>query len=382
MKRKSDEPLLANGWNFDNATGEKRITGYEDYDTVLSKYWRDEYKSATPERQKEIEDLIFTIYRSENIYPISYFNREGIHHEIKKLIKKQVEYKGDGNLNMKHIQGLNLCRYLYPNLMKVDVINDRGSMFERFYDDEGLRKAIKFILMYDDNAKPAAILGGLRLTGTAALNFMPLRAQALYEYFCPHDGKILDFAHGFGGRMLGALTSSKHNYTYIGIDPNTETNERTQILGNYIEEVTGRKNSFELHCQGSEEYIPEDESFDFAFSSPPYFNLEQYTDEDTQCYNKYPQLDEWFEGYVRETIRMIFKALKKGKYYAVNIADFGKGANRVEYVDRWIEISKEEGFEFDHKISMNLTRRRGQGHRDKKGNEKEKNEGIFVFRKP
>ena len=131
---------------------------------------------------------------------------------------------------------------------------------------------------------------------------------------------------------------------------------------------------------GSEDFKPEQTEFvDFAFTSPPYFNLEQYTEEDSQCYVKYPTLESWFEGYVRPTIKNIYSMLKYDRYYAVNIADFNVNGVRVEFVDKWIEISKEEGFEYVNNISMREQARRGNGH-DKVKNEKR--EGIFVFVKP
>ena len=84
-------------------------------------------------------------------------------------------------------------------------------------------------------------------------------------------------------------------------------------------------------------------SVDFAFSSPPYFDLEVYSDEPTQCYNKFPKLEDWLEGFVRGTIRNIVHMLKPGKVYAINIADFTSGGSVVAYVDEWIRISGEEG---------------------------------------
>ena len=94
---------------------------------------------------------------------------------------------------------------------------------------------------------------------------------------------------------------------------------------------------------------------------------------------KYPTLESWFEGYVRPTIKNIYSMLKYDRYYAVNIADFNVNGTRVEFVDKWIEISKEEGFEYVNNISMRVQARRGNGH-DKVKNEKR--EGIFVFVKP
>lgn len=184
---------------------------------------------------------------------------------------------------------------------------------------------------------------------------------------------------GFGGRLLGAL-SSKNNYKYVGTDPCTETMYHLHQLGEYIEQVTGREDSYELHCCGSEEFKGPKNSIDFAFSSPPYFNLEVYSDEPTQCFNKFPELDEWLEGYVRATIKNIKHMLKPGKLYAVNIADFKVGSgNTVAYVDEWIRISKEEGMPLFDTVYLGVTARAGSA--EQAAGELKK-ENILIFKKP
>lgn len=184
---------------------------------------------------------------------------------------------------------------------------------------------------------------------------------------------------GFGGRLLGAL-SSKNNYRYVGTDPCTETMYHLHQLGEYIEQVTGREDSYELHCCGSEEFIGPEKSIDFAFSSPPYFNLEVYSDEPTQCFNKFPELDEWLEGYVRATIKNIKHMLKPGKFYAVNIADFKVGSGKtVAYVDEWIRISTEEGMPLFDTVYLGVTARAGSA--EQAAGELKK-ENILVFKKP
>jgi len=50
--------------------------------------------------------------------------------------------------------------------------------------------------------------------------------------------------------MLGAL-SSKNNYTYIAVEPNSDTYYNLLQLGNFIENVTQRKNSFTIYKTGS-----------------------------------------------------------------------------------------------------------------------------------
>jgi hypothetical protein len=80
--------------------------------------------------------------------------------------------------------------------------------------------------------------------------------------------------------MLGCLSSS-NNYTYIGCEPCSDTYHNLNQLGEYIEEVTKRNNSFVIHQQCSEDLRLSDESVDFAFSCPPFYGLERYSEEDT-----------------------------------------------------------------------------------------------------
>ena len=184
---------------------------------------------------------------------------------------------------------------------------------------------------------------------------------------------------GFGGRMLGAL-SSKKNFRYVGTDPCTETMYHLHQLGDYIEMVTGRDDSYELHCCGSEVFKGPENSIDFAFSSPPYFNLEVYSDEETQCYNKFPELNQWLEGYVRETIKNIKHMLKPGRCYAVNIADFKVGGgSEVAYVDEWIRISTEEGMPLFDTVYLGVTARAGSA--EQAAGELKK-ENILIFKNP
>ena len=371
---------LLNVWeNYESKT--KSSTGYEDVMDKLKSYNKEMYVNADEKGKEELVNEVFNIYRSKNIFPVTYFNEEGIKAEIEKCVKATPVCDGK-TLTNRGVSGQMLLKYMFPNLQKVVIKGKKGeTVFDKFYNDDMLKRAIRFCFLYDNGRMtPSGIAGGLRLTGVnSASNFKPMNAKALYERYTPENGVIYDFACGFGGRMLGALSSTK-NFKYIGVEPNSETFASLERLGNYIEEVRGRENSYKIYKMGSEEFKPKQTEFvDFAFSSPPYFNLEQYTEEETQCYVKYPTLEDWFEGYVRPTIQNIYGMLKHDRYYAVNIADFNVNGTRVEFVEKWIEISKEEGFEYVNNISMRVQARRGNGH-DKVANEKR--EGIFVFKKP
>lgn len=364
-------------WNYTSTT--KSSNGYEDVMDKLKSYKSFKCTNLSKEEQERIIEEVFNIYRTKNIFPITYYNEEGIIEEIKKCCEKEVFF--DKVLDLKFNQGQSLCRFFFPNMACVECAGDKRTPYNKFYDDHNLKRAIEFCLKHKTSNSPcvpSAIKDGLEmLGGGVATNFKTMKAKAIYERYCPPNGIIYDFSCGFGGRLLGAL-SSKNNYRYFGCEPCVETYTHLNELGFYIEKATNTQNRFKIICTGSENYRTHKNYVDFAFSSPPYFNLEKYSDEDTQCYNKFRTLDEWFNGYVEPTIQNIYHMLKPDKYYAVNIADFNIGKNTVSFVDKWIELSLNVGFNFVEEIPMSLQTRRGEGHGS---NTTKKLEGVYVFRK-
>lgn len=387
-------------WNFEPFDFTEN--GYEDVLPELKKYTAVKYleyqslkegaeKIGDKARAEECQALmdkmvddVYQIYRSKDIYPTVYFSELGIMQEIERCIAYNAFWEGD-TVSCGAGIGTTLCKFLFPNLQDTPSKHDldkKGaeSIFAKFHNEEYLKRAIKFCFSYKNGCPvPTAVEGGLRLVGSAPSNFRPMNAKAIYERFTPEGGTIYDFCAGFGGRMLGAL-SSKKNFKYVGTDPNTETMYHLHQLGEYVEQVTGREDSYELHCCGSENFVGPAESVDFAFSSPPYFDLEIYSDEPTQCYNKFPKLEDWLEGYVRQTIKNIYHMLKKGSCYAVNIADFTVGGGgQVAYVDEWIRLSTEEGMPLFDTVYLGVTARAGS--KEQAAGELKK-ENILIFKKP
>lgn len=358
--------------------------GYEGVIDKLKSYLAVDYLKADKETQDRMVDEVLQIYRDVDVFPIQYYSEFGIAVEIDKCIAYKAEFDGD-TISCGAGIGTTLCNYLFPNIFDTPSKHDlekvgAETLYAKFHNDEYLKRAIKFCFSYKDGCPtPTNVMGGLRLVGSAPTNFRPMNAKAIYERFCPEGGTIYDFCCGFGGRLLGCLSSSK-NFRYVGTDPNTETMYHLHQLGEYIEQVTGRDDSYELHCCGSEEFRGKPNSIDFAFSSPPYFDLEVYSQEETQCFNKFPVLEDWLEGYVRATIKNIYYMLKPGSCYAVNIADFKvHSGSLVAYVDEWIRISTEEGMPLFDTVYLGVTARAGS--KEQAAGELKK-ENILIFKKP
>lgn len=359
-----------------NIHGEE-FTGYEPYYTQLDQF----DKNAFNRDPEGTISSVFDIYRSVNLVPIIYFTEKGILRAIREFKDSSYNSVNKGRINLGNNKGQPLSRFLFPNMMTAEP-KGRGSnsLRDRFYDDKKLKRAIRICFeMREGNhlVYPTAVRRALELvTGENVQNFKPQNARAIAEELCPVMwGNIYDYSCGYGGRLLG-IGSSNMKYNYIGVEPNTETVRYLNYFNDCIEEAVGVKGTIVQSV--SEEYQPSD--IDLAFSSPPYFNLEKYSDEDTQCMVRYKTLDDWFNGYVAPTIEQIYRGLNREGIFATNIADYKTYGNKeFKVVEDWIKTAERIGFKHVGTIKMMLNTRPGVGNQKLAG--REKFEGVYVFRK-
>lgn len=351
------------------------FTCYEGVAEQLATYTKQRYQNAPDQTVQEV----FDIYRGINVVPIEYYTEPGLLADIKILNATVSNEVKNDRIGLGNNQGQTINRFLFPNMMTAEP-KGRGSnsLKDRFLDDRKLERAIRLCFDYRDGdnlVSPTALRRALELvTGENIQNFKPLHARTLVDYLCPVMwGNVYDYSAGYGGRLLGTATA-KMRYNYTGIDPNTETVEHLHYLNDLIYDAIGNRGKIIKNV--SEEYEPE--NVDLAFSSPPYFNLEKYCDEPTQCMNRYTTLDEWFEGYVVPTMRNIYKGLNGDGVFATNIADYKSYGNKeFKVVDRWIATAESLGFKHKQTIKMMLNTRPGVGNNKVEG--REKWEGVYVF---
>ena len=358
-------------------------TGYESVMPRLRALGKDTWNQATEAGRQAIQDEVFDIYRSINIVPITYYSLDGCRAQVNELADR-TKSVNNHQLGVGNNEGLAFGRFWFPNMQDAQWNNNATvSIRARFMHDNKLKRAIRLAYVHRDEGEDTVIPKNIRralelVNGGTIQNFKPMNARAVWEHICPvFRGRVLDFSSGYGGRMLGAMTSNLR-YHYTGIDPNTRTFQGLQALGALLDEQ-GHGSGYEMHCCPSEEFEPDDGAYDAAFSSPPYFNLETYTDELTQCMNRYGDLSAWFEGYVVPTVKMIYRALATDGIYAVNIADYRNGKESFEIVDQWRTISQQIGFEHVETVDMILNVRPGVGNG--KLEKAYKSEGIYIFRK-
>jgi hypothetical protein len=142
--------------------------------------------------------------------------------------------------------------------------------------------------------------------------------------------------------------------------------------------MSGRRIGVELHHVGSEDFRPDRNSLDLAASSGPYFRNEQYSDEQTQSYVKFPSREEWLEGYMGTTLANCRRGLKPGGILAVNIANV-PSYPRLE--SDFLSLAKREGWRLRTTVQIEMSQMLGTKGFVAGTNKQYKTEPLFVFSK-
>ena len=157
-------------------------------------------------------------------------------------------------------------------------------------------------------------------TGEVGLanEFPPYIARELSLKHClDSTSKVLDPCGGWGGRMIGFSTVVN---SYECYEPSTKTYEGLKKLSVFIKQFRPEFNAT-IHCLPFEDGILVDNNYDFALTSPPYFDTEKYTDEKTNSFIRYPTFDSWSKYFYLPLISKTMTALKPQKYFILNIGD-------------------------------------------------------------
>ena len=153
----------------------------------------------------------------------------------------------------------------------------------------------------------------LKMHTYMASQFKPELALALYNFFGAK--RVLDFSAGWGDRLVGFLASDAESY--IGIDPNTKLHDPYQQIVNFCD--VGKETRF--ICSPAEDADLSDVKVDFVFTSPPYFDIERYSEEETQSWKRYRNPQQWIKSFLFPTLTKCYEVLEDGGRIAINIAD-------------------------------------------------------------
>jgi len=329
------------------------------------------------EREKLIDPIFNEFRKTQFLYPD---DEKEIKSDWEKLLKYNPDTSVDsvyGNTSM----ATSICKYFCHEFYHTTDGNNK-TIPELFLDDAILKKLIKNRLgmdwLKDSYTKKGVFVPGVneafnisfkmliqgmrssRIISQISM-FKPEVAKLITMKYSNPGDTVFDPSCGFGARLLGCMSS---NRKYIGTDP--LTTDSLEKMAKYF----GFDN-YKLIKSGSEDYCGEENSVDFSYTSPPYFDQEKYSNNLTQAYNKGE--DYFYNIYWKNTVKNVKYMLKPEKLFGVNITD--------KY-PRIISIAKEYFGEPVEIFKLRLVR----SHLTKKklheteGLKAEKYEPIYIFK--
>ena len=331
------------------------------------------------ENTERIIDRVFNYYRRVG-FP--YYSQDDavLLKEHKKFNKFDVNRLVlDNNELNQAMLGLSFTNAFFPNMWSVRCKNQKTPM-EVFNDDALLKLAIrKRIRMSDSKLAPFNIRKSIKLfSGAQAVSgFRPTIAKCLVGLLFPNGEKIsvLDPCMGWGGRMYG-FSQSDQVEKYVGFDVATETVMGLWELRNKLRRLNLLNDTdiaiYQHPFEDARDIVMEYTPFDLVMTSPPYFDIEKYSDDEDQSYRKYATYTEWVDGFLKPSIILSHHALRSGGILALNV---GYG----ELYDDTYAIIEEVFGSVETVYNMRLSRLCGKGV--DKSVQKFKHEPIIIARK-
>ncbi len=175
---------------------------------------------------------------------------------------------------------------------KVDIIDALSRRQRLTY--EGLHDAVYLDCMGCNNFRPGLMRGVINMLGATS---------------------VLDPSAGWGDRLIGAIAAGVR---YVGVDPNTAVHDGYHaIIERFAASNHAQYTMITAPFQDCE--LPAGITYDLVFTSPPYWDLEVYSDEETQSSSMFKDLESWFEGFLMASLRKAWEVLDKGGHMAIVI---------------------------------------------------------------
>lgn len=215
-----------------------------------------------------------------------------------------------------------------------------------------------YSLKYDrlDRVK---ILSTIQMKHYVCSQFKPSVAKMLYDKFGAKT--ILDFSMGWGDRLCGFFASNTGEH-YVGLDPRTENHP---IYHKQAEWYSKYKSFFEpekrytFHESPAEDFdfSQYPDYFDMVFTSPPYFNVEKYSNDESQSWIRYDNVTAWNKNFLHKALGNMIPATKPGGHIAVNIADVTVDAKYAEIINPMYDFMESQGMKYVGTIGMEMAKR-------------------------
>jgi hypothetical protein len=221
----------------------------------------------------------------------------------------------------------------FQQLNVYSVRNFNGDSLLTSWTKENLERAFRYLDKpnYTVNAQLSEIIKAVYRPSVTI--YSPIMTMSIIKALgCK---TVFDPCIGWGGRMVGTVCNSNKDagniYEYTGCEPCVSTFENLVKMKNTLVELDKNveANHINIINKPVEEVIITDEfaskSFDCCLTSPPYFDMEIYSDEATQSISKFSTYQSWLNEFIEPIIKYVCSHVTKYSCWSVkNIKTSGK----------------------------------------------------------
>jgi len=245
----------------------------------------------------------------------------------------------ENSINSTSRLGMKLSEHFCPNFY--DIESASGTSYKSLWTAENLKKILRWNRKSHSTPYLSEIKRGIYFCCGLTKNTM-YRPQMMKLACIKYKPKyVLDPCAGWGGRMLGTVS---YGADYIAFEPNTTTYNNLMKIVDFL----GINNKVTLICDDARNMLKYNlPKVDMVLTSPPYFDLEVYTHEDTQSITNTTSYQDWADSFLREIIKLSISHLNENGVSCWNV---GKVKNR----DMNVDVEKYHK-EFGYQISDTLT---------------------------
>ena len=280
------------------------------------------------------------------------------------------------------------------------VRNHKGHSVASLWTQPCLEKALRFNRAQHSTPYASEIIRSLSFAnglGKVTM-YRPMMAKKVVTYLAEKDKlkdvRVLDVCAGWGGRMIGAKSAESPSFAgvspsvagglrgelvspslkvhYTGIDPCVKTYAALCAIRDELglTNVTLINKPAEVALQEEQELG----TYDIALTSPPYYNLEIYSDEPTQSVYA-GGYQAWLDTFLKPVIHGVIRL--GVKYSCWSVKNF-KTDKKYDLLDDVIRIHSEHGWRLldDTVFTMANSRRPGQ---KAASDQKKTEECTYVF---
>lgn len=258
--------------------------------------------------------------------------------------------------------GMKLCEHFFPNFY--DIEDKKGNSFKSLWTAKNLEKVLRWNRKSHSTPYLSEIKRGIYFNFGLPKSTMYRPQMAKMVVSNLGGVNVFDPCAGWGGRMLGSIAAGAEMYT--AFEPNTETyNNLLRLI-----EFLGIKNKVQLYKDSALNMYKYDiKDVDVVLTSPPYFDLEVYTHEDTQSITGCTSYQMWVDKFLEPLVIGALSTLKPTGWSCWNVHNVGK----MKMIDDVAQIHEK----FTTKKIFSVTSSRRQANQ-KVATKNEKNSDVTI----